>query len=514
MQEIVAIIDFGSQYTQLIARRVREHRVFCRIYPCSVDPKDLSILSLRGVILSGGPASVYDEGAPDLNPKLLALGVPVLGICYGQQAMVRLLGGKVERGKTGGEYGRATLRLVRRSDLTGGVPNESVVWMSHGDQISELPDNFSVLAESDSCPYTVIADPERKLYGLQFHPEVTHTAHGSSFLRNFLFGICRASGSWTMENFVEQAVQQVQDAVGQKGSIILGLSGGVDSSVAALLLHRAVGDRLEAIFVDNGLLRKNEREDVERTFRERFQVKLRVVDASDAFLSDLRGVQDPEEKRRRIGHRFIQVFKDEALRLDNAAFLAQGTLYPDVIESVSPRGGPSATIKTHHNVGGLPAELGFTLVEPFRELFKDEVRALGTLLGLPEMILKRHPFPGPGLAVRILGEVTAERLAVLRDADAIFREELRLSGWYDRTSQAFVVLLPVRTVGVQGDSRTYGYVCAMRAVTTEDFMTADYAPLPHDLLRSVASRITNEVRAINRVVYDVTSKPPGTIEWE
>jgi len=514
LQETVAILDFGSQYTQLIARRVREQRVFCRIYPCTVDPGDLSILPLKGIILSGGPASVYDQGAPELNPALLALGVPILGICYGLQALVKWAGGEVARGASGGEYGRAKLRLRQRSDLTGGIPQESVVWMSHGDQISRLPEGFEVLAESDGCPFTAVADPGRKLYGLQFHPEVTHTAHGSSFLRNFLFGICGAAGSWTMENFVDLAVQQIRDTVGREGAVILGLSGGVDSSVAAILLHRAIGDRLEAIFVDNGLLRKRERAEVEKTFRERFQVRLHVVDAGEAFLSDLKGVIDPEEKRRRIGHRFIEVFKDEATRFEQARFLAQGTLYPDVIESVSPRGGPSATIKTHHNVGGLPEELGFTLVEPFRELFKDEVRSLGALLGLPETVLRRHPFPGPGLAVRILGEVTPERLEILRDADAIFREELRLSGWHEKVAQAFVVLLPVKSVGVQGDFRTYGNVCAVRAVTTEDFMTADYAPLPHDLLRSVASRITNEVRAINRVTYDITSKPPGTIEWE
>ncbi|MBI4880272.1 MAG: glutamine-hydrolyzing GMP synthase [Planctomycetes bacterium] len=514
MREAIAIVDFGSQYTQLIARRVREQRVFCRIYPCSVDPADLALQPLKGLILSGGPASVYEAGAPELDPRLLDLGVPVLGICYGLQAMVAALGGAVARGVEGGEYGRATLTLRSASDLLSGVPRDSVVWMSHGDQVERLPDGFEVLAGSKACPFAAIAERQRRLYGLQFHPEVTHTAHGPSILRNFLFGICGVRGDWTMASFVDTAVRQVQDTVGSAGRVVLGMSGGVDSSVAAVLLHRAVGERLDAIFVDNGLLRKNERENVAKTFLERFEVRLHVVDAGDAFLADLAGVTDPEEKRRRIGHRFIEVFRGEARRCAGAGFLAQGTLYPDVIESLAPRGGPSATIKTHHNVGGLPEELGFTLVEPFRELFKDEVRALGALLGLPESILRRHPFPGPGLAVRILGEVTPERLEILREADAIFREELRLSGWRDRVAQAFVVLLPVRTVGVQGDQRTYGYACAIRAITTEDFMTAEPAPLPHDLLARMASRITNEVRAINRVTYDVTSKPPATIEWE
>lgn len=514
MQEIVAVLDFGSQYTQLIARRVREQRVFCRIYPCTVDPEDLALLPLKGIILSGGPASVYDQGAPDLDGRLLELGVPVLGICYGLQLMARHLGAEVERGERGGEYGRATLEVKDAGELLSGLPDSSVVWMSHGDQLTSMPAAFQAAGSSEGCPFAAIAAPEKRLYGLQFHPEVTHSAHGPAILRNFLFGICGAAGTWTMDHFIDSAISQVRSTVGDDGRVVLGLSGGVDSSVAGVLLHQALGERLDAIFVDNGLLRKDERVEVERTFRDRFDIRLHVVDAGDAFLADLKGVEDPEEKRRRIGHRFIEVFREEAKRCEGARFLAQGTLYPDVIESVSPTGGPSHTIKTHHNVGGLPAELGFTLVEPFRELFKDEVRSLGALLGLPEAILRRHPFPGPGLAVRIPGEVDRERLDVLREADAIFREELRLSGWHDRVAQAFVVLLPVRSVGVQGDQRTYGLTCVLRAVTTEDFMTADYAPLPHDLLGAVASRITNEVRAINRVTYDVTSKPPGTIEWE
>jgi GMP synthase (glutamine-hydrolysing) len=440
--------------------------------------------------------------------------VPVLGICYGLQSLTRELGGTVERGHQGGEYGRATLEIVRPNPLLRDVPTTSTVWMSHGDSVTALPPGFTLLARSPTCPFAAAMRDDGRVFGIQFHPEVTHTAHGTQILSNFLFDVCRAQGSWTMGNFVDQAIEKVRATVGPTGRVVLGLSGGVDSSVAAVLLHRALGDRLDAIFVDNGLLRKNERHEVEHLFRERFPVRLHVVDASEQFLADLKGVVDPEQKRKKIGHRFIDVFKDEAKRCAGAQFLAQGTLYPDVIESTSATGGPSVTIKTHHNVGGLPKDLGFTLIEPFRELFKDEVRQLGALLELPESVLRRHPFPGPGLSVRCLGEITRERLDVLRDADAIFLEELRASGWYERTSQAFAVLLPVRSVGVQGDGRTYGHVCALRAVTTEDFMTADFAPLPFELLGRVASRITNEVRAINRVTYDVTSKPPGTIEWE
>lgn len=515
MSQLVAILDFGSQYTQLIARRVREQNVFCRIYRFDVDPTELKREDLAGVILSGGPASVYEPGAPVLDPAILELGVPVLGICYGLQSIARLKGGRVEPGEGGGEYGRAELEVMAsKAPLLDGIATRSTVWMSHGDQVEAPPAGYATIARSDTCPHAAVVSADGRIYGIQFHPEVTHTTEGRRVLENFLVKICGARRDWTVENFEHDAIARVRATVGERGRVVLGLSGGVDSSVAALLLHKAIGDRLDAIFVDNGLLRKNERVEVEHAFRDRFGVRLHVVDASEQFLADLKGVTDPEEKRKRIGHRFIEVFRGEAKRCEGAQFLAQGTLYPDVIESASPRGGPSVTIKTHHNVGGLPKDLGFTLVEPFRELFKDEVRALGRRLGLPEALLMRHPFPGPGLSVRCLGEVTRERLDVLRDADAIFREELVRSDWMEKTSQAFVVLLPVRTVGVQGDGRTYGHACAIRAVTTEDFMTADFAHLPHELLGRVASRITNEVRAINRVTYDVTSKPPGTIEWE
>jgi GMP synthase (glutamine-hydrolysing) len=514
MSQLVAILDFGAQYTQLIARRVREQNVFCRIYRYD-DVAELAREDLAGVILSGGPASVYEKGAPRLDPRVLELGVPVLGICYGLQAIALVMGGKVEPGAHGGEYGRAELEVLRTEHpLFAGVSPQTTVWMSHGDQVEALPPGFTTIARSPTCPHAAVASADGRIVGIQFHPEVTHSIEGRTVLQNFLVKICRVRRDWTVENFEHEAIEKVRATVGPRGRVVLGLSGGVDSSVAALLLDKAIGERLDAIFVDNGLLRLNERSEVETAFRDRFGVRLHVVDAAEAFLGDLKGVTDPEEKRKRIGHRFIDVFKAEAKRCEGAQFLAQGTLYPDVIESTSPRGGPSVTIKTHHNVGGLPKELGFTLVEPFRELFKDEVRALGRKLGLPEALLMRHPFPGPGLSVRCLGEVTRERLDVLRAADAIFREELTRSGWMAKTSQAFVVLLPVRTVGVQGDGRTYGNACALRAVTTEDFMTADFAPLPHELLGRVASRITNEVRAINRVTYDVTSKPPGTIEWE
>ena len=510
-QDTIAIVDFGSQFTQLIARRVREHGVFCRIHPCG-SPLEAIVGErehLKGMILSGGPRSVYDDDAPPFDARLLELGVPVLGICYGMQATVRALGGVVEPGDGGGEYGRTELDAVGLP----GAPGRSVVWMSHGDRVTKLPPGFRDLASSKGCPHAAVEGLDGRFLGLQFHPEVTHTECGGPMLERFLRDRCRTSPAWEMGSFLERVIEGVREQVGD-GRVICGLSGGVDSSTLAALLHRALGEQLTCVFVDNGLLRSGEADDVEKTFGGRYAMDLRAIDASALFLDRLAGVTDPEEKRRIIGRTFIDVFAEQARTIDDARFLAQGTLYPDVIESVAVHGGPTSTIKTHHNVGGLPKDLQFALVEPFRELFKDEVRALGRLLELPESIVARHPFPGPGLAVRVLGEVTRERLAVVRAADAIFREELSASGWMEKTSQAFCVLLPVRSVGVMGDGRTYESVLALRSVDTSDFMTADWSRLPHDFLARVSNRIINEVAGINRVVYDVSSKPPATIEWE
>jgi GMP synthase (glutamine-hydrolysing) len=509
-RDTIAIVDFGSQFTQLIARRVREEGVFCRIHPCTAPLDTIAgeRSSLKGIILSGGPRSVYEPGAPQLDPTLLRLGVPVLGICYGLQATVAALGGQVEGGH-GGEYGRAELR----AEALPGAPGKSVVWMSHGDRITHLPAGFKSLAQSDGAPYAAVEGLDGRFLGLLFHPEVTHTQFGAAILAHFLHERCGCDNSWQMGSFLEETSAAVRTRVG-RGKVICGLSGGVDSSTLAVLLHRALGDQLQCIFVDNGLLRKDEAQQVIDTFGGAYRIPLRAVDASAEFLGALAGVTDPEEKRRRIGKTFIDVFAREARGFGDAQFLAQGTLYPDVIESVAAHGGPTVTIKTHHNVGGLPADLKFQLIEPFRELFKDDVRRLGTLLGLPGAIVNRHPFPGPGLAVRMPGEVTAERLAVLREADAIFRAELDASDWTSKSSQAFAVLLPVRTVGVMGDGRTYDFVCALRAVTSADGMTADFFPFDMNILGRAANRIINEVKGINRVVYDVTSKPPGTIEWE
>ncbi|HEX5010722.1 MAG TPA: glutamine-hydrolyzing GMP synthase [Planctomycetota bacterium] len=509
-RDTIAIVDFGSQFTQLIARRVREEGVFCRIHPCTapVDAIAGDREQLKGVILSGGPRSVYEPNAPQLDPALLRLGVPVLGICYGLQATVAALGGQVEP-SSGGEYGRAELR----AEGLPGAPATSVVWMSHGDRITRLPDGFRPLAQSDGAPFAACEGLDGRYLGLLFHPEVTHTQFGAAILGHFLHERCGCDSSWQMGSFLEEAQAAARAKVGH-GKVICGLSGGVDSSTLAVLLHRALGDQLQCIFVDNGLLRKDEAQQVVDTFGGAYHMPLRAVDASAEFLGALAGVTDPEEKRRRIGKTFIDVFAREARAFGDAQFLAQGTLYPDVIESVAAHGGPTVTIKTHHNVGGLPQYLKFQLIEPFRELFKDEVRKLGRLLGLPEAIVKRHPFPGPGLAVRLPGEVTAERLATLREADAIFRAELDAVGWTDKSSQAFAVLLPVRSVGVMGDGRTYANVLALRCVKTDDFMTADWSHLPYELLAKVSSRIINEVRGVNRVVYDISSKPPATIEWE
>ncbi len=509
--QLVLVLDFGSQYTQLIARRVRENRVYCEVHPYDLDLDEIRRLRPIAIVLSGGPQSVYAEGAVSADPGIFDLGVPVLGICYGLQLIAHQLGGGVEASGER-EYGRAEIRVSEASPLFDGLAERETVWMSHGDRVVGLPPGFRACAATASAPLVAIEDPARRIFGIQFHPEVSHTVSGGEILRNFLYRVCAADGDWVMASYVEEAIDDVRSTVGEE-RVLCGLSGGVDSSVVAALLNRAIGDRLTAVFVDNGLLRKGELHQVLHDLRDRLGLPVVAVDAADRFLAALAGVEEPEQKRSIIGHVFIDVFRDEAAKLGDARFLAQGTLYPDVIESESVKG-PSAVIKTHHNVGGLPEELGFELIEPLRSLFKDEVRQLGRELGLPEEFIGRHPFPGPGLAVRILGEVTRERLAVLREADAIFIEELRNRGYYDKVSQAFAVLLPVRSVGVMGDDRTYENVMALRAVETQDFMTADWSPLPYELLGRAANRIINEVRGVNRVVYDVTSKPPATIEWE
>ncbi|XXZ16395.1 glutamine-hydrolyzing GMP synthase [Sorangium sp. So ce315] len=514
-RDFVVILDFGSQYTQLIARRVRESGVYCEIHRFDVPVAELRKLAPRALILSGGPASVYGEGAPRCAREVLELGVPTLGICYGLQLMAHHLGGKVERAHAGGEYGPATVRVERPTGIFARFAEGDAidVWMSHGDRLAALPEGFVALGTSPGSPLCAVGRERDKLYGLQFHPEVVHTPRGKEILQAFLFDVAGLSPTWTPASFVEEAIAAVREKAGQHDRVILGLSGGVDSSVAAVLCQRALGDRLTCIFVDNGLLREGEAAAVERTFRGHFHMNLDAVDASARFLEGLKDVVDPEQKRKVIGRLFIEVFEEEAKRVQGAKWLVQGTLYPDVIESVSFKG-PSAVIKSHHNVGGLPERMNLGLIEPLRELFKDEVRAAGEALGMPREILYRQPFPGPGLAVRCLGEVTPEKLRVLRAADAIFDEEIRAAGLYESLWQSFCVLLPVRSVGVMGDERTYDEAIALRAVHSTDGMTADWARLPYDLIARVSSRIINEVRGVNRVVLDVSSKPPSTIEWE
>ena len=510
----ILILDFGSQYTQLIARRVRECQIYSEIHPFDISVEKVKSLSPKGIIFSGGPASVYEKQAPHCDPGLLNMGIPVLGICYGMQLVAQLVGGEVTHSKRR-EYGKAKLTLDRGGELFKGMGNKGsqwVVWMSHGDHVKTLPQGFHNIAHSKNTPFAAMEDPQKKIYGLQYHPEVVHTQRGLDLIKNFLFSICKCSNLWTMESFLKQTRRDLKKRIGS-GNVICALSGGVDSTVVALLLHKAIGDRLRCIFVNNGLLRKNEASQVVNLFHYHFKIPLIYVNAENTFLKKLEGVIDPEDKRKRIGKEFISVFEKESKKIGRVKYLAQGTLYPDVIESVSSKG-PSATIKSHHNVGGLPEKMKLKLVEPLRELFKDEVRQLGKVLGLPDEIIRRQPFPGPGLAIRIIGDVDKERLRILRDADAIVMREMERHNFLDRVWQSFAVLLPVKTVGVMGDERTYENVIALRVVGSQDGMTADWSRLPYRILEHLSNRIINEVKGVNRVVYDISSKPPSTIEWE
>jgi GMP synthase (glutamine-hydrolysing) len=519
----ILLLDFGSQYTQVIARRVRECQVYSEIIRFDTPAAEIAALKPNGLILSGGPASVYDKGAPQIDPKIFSLGIPVLGICYGLMLMAHHLGGQVVfTGRR--EYGSGMLRITNGSELFEGLGNQLDVWNSHGDEVTALPEGFRVVGSTEGCDFAAVEDRQRKLYGLQFHPEVAHTPRGREILQNFVYHVCHCAMDWTMGSFIEEASARVRKQVGDQ-KVVLGLSGGVDSSVTAALLHKAIGDQLTCIFVNNGLLRAREEEIVQRVFGENFHIQLKYVDASERFLSKLRGVTDPEQKRKIIGNEFIRVFEDAIVDLAKTdhrspvtdqkfRFLAQGTLYPDVIESVSIQGNPAQVIKSHHNVGGLPEKMHFELVEPVRQLFKDEVRQAGLQLGLPKEIVYRQPFPGPGLAVRILGEVTPERLAILREADTIVQSEMEAADWYYKVWQSFAVLLPVQSVGVMGDQRTYENTVVLRIVESQDGMTADWVRLPYELLARISSRISNEVKGVNRVCYDISSKPPSTIEWE
>ena len=512
IKEKVLILDFGSQYTQLIARRIRELKVYSAIYPCFVEFDKIKDFSPCAIVLSGGPASVCEKDAPDVDDRIFDLGVPILGICYGMQLIAKKMGGEVVPSKDR-EYGRTKFFIAEKDPLWNGIEREEfTVWMSHGDRVLKLPYGFKTIGKSENVEFAAIVNPEKKIYGVQFHPEVSHTDFGNLILKNFLFDISSLSPSWTMSSFVDKEIEELKKKIGDH-SVVCAISGGIDSTVVGILLNRAIGHRAHCFFVDNGLLRKNEAEEVVGYLKKYFDLNLHYIPAKEVFLSRLKGVTDPEQKRKIIGRTFIEIFEKEAKKIKNVKFLAQGTLYPDVIESTSYKG-PSAVIKSHHNVGGLPEKMNLELIEPLRELFKDEVRKVARELGLPEFLIYRHPFPGPGLAIRILGEVTEERLGILREADEIVRQELVRSGWYNKVWQGFAVLLPIRTVGVMGDERTYEYVIAIRVVESEDAMTADWVRLPYELLSRMSNRIINEVKGVNRVVYDISSKPPSTIEWE